>query len=86
MRDREVGSDTHFRASYSVDILPSAVKVGEGELSEVMLGKVHVDYCGTCHGIFLDRGELEEALVAVQSRDKTMTAQQVVAAAVSVAG
>jgi Zn-finger nucleic acid-binding protein len=58
----------------------------EGELSEVMLGKVHVDYCGTCHGIFLDRGELEDALVAVHARDKNMTAQQVVAAAISVAG
>lgn len=58
----------------------------EGELSEVMLGSVHVDYCGTCHGIFLDRGELEEALVAVQARDKSMTAGQVVAAAISAAG
>lgn len=59
-----------------------------GELTEVVLGTVHVDYCGTCHGIFLDRGELEEALVAVQARDKgsRMTAGQVVAAAISVAG
>jgi Zn-finger nucleic acid-binding protein len=32
-----------------------------------MLGKVHVDYCGTCHGIFLDRGELEQLLGAESS-------------------
>jgi Zn-finger nucleic acid-binding protein len=58
----------------------------EGVLSEVVLGSVHVDYCGTCHGIFLDRGELEEALVAVRARDKGATAKQVVAAAISAAG
>jgi len=57
-----------------------------GELSEATLGKVHVDYCETCHGIFLDRGELEEALIAVQARDKRTTAQQLVVAAASVAG
>jgi Zn-finger nucleic acid-binding protein len=58
----------------------------DGKLSEVVLGKVHVDYCGICHGIFLDRGELEEALTAVRSRDKAATARQVMAAAVSAAG
>lgn len=57
----------------------------DGRLSEVVLGSVHVDYCGTCHGIFLDRGELEEALVAVRARDKAATAKQVVAAAISAA-
>jgi Zn-finger nucleic acid-binding protein len=57
----------------------------EGKLSEVILGNVHVDYCGTCHGIFLDRGELEEALTAVRARDATATASQVFAAAVSAA-
>jgi Zn-finger nucleic acid-binding protein len=47
---------------------------------------VHVDYCGTCHGIFLDRGELEQAIEAVKERDRTTTGRQVVAAAVSGAG
>lgn len=58
----------------------------DGCLSEVVLGSVHVDYCDACHGIFLDRGELEEALAVVRARDKTATTQQVVAAAVSAAG
>lgn len=58
----------------------------EGSLSEVVLGSVHVDYCDVCHGVFLDRGELEGALVAVRSRDKTATAHQVVSAAASAAG
>src|SRR5689334_4834511 len=31
----------------------------DGTLTEVLLGNVHVDYCSSCHGIFLDRGELE---------------------------
>jgi Zn-finger nucleic acid-binding protein len=58
----------------------------DGKLSEVMLGAVHVDYCDRCHGIFLDRGELEEALAAVRERDAGATARQVFEAAVSVAG
>jgi len=57
----------------------------EGQLTEVVLGSVHVDYCESCHGIFLDRGELEEALVAVRARDQAATAKQVVAAAISAA-
>ena len=39
-----------------------------GTLKEVVLGPVHVDYCGKCHGIFLDRGELDEAVVAVRAK------------------
>ena len=39
-----------------------------GSLSEVMLGTVHVDYCNTCHGIFLDRGELQAAVEAVRAK------------------
>lgn len=57
----------------------------DGKLSEVVLGHVHVDYCGTCHGIFLDRGELEDALAAVRARDKAATARQILDAAVSAA-
>ena len=57
----------------------------DGTLSEVVLGSVHVDYCGKCHGIFLDRGELEEALVAVRGRDTAASLRQVVAAAASAA-
>src|SRR4029077_369673 len=56
-----------------------------GSLSGVVLGAVHVDYCGTCHGIFLDKGELEQAIEAVKERDRTTPARQV-AAAVSSAG
>jgi Zn-finger nucleic acid-binding protein len=26
---------------------------------------VHVDYCTKCHGVFLDKGELDEAVTAV---------------------
>ncbi len=57
----------------------------EGHLSEVMLGKVHVDYCGTCHGIFLDRGELQDAIDAVRAKDRNTSPSQVIAAAVSAA-
>ncbi len=57
----------------------------EGQLSEVLLGKVHVDYCGTCHGIFLDRGELEDAITAVRARERNTSPSEVIAAAISAA-
>ena len=56
-----------------------------GTLSEVVLGTVHVDYCGKCHGLFLDRGELEAAVQAVQARERTTSGQEVVIA-ISTAG
>ena len=36
-----------------------------GALKEVDLGPVHIEYCNKCHGIFLDRGELDEAVKVV---------------------
>lgn len=57
----------------------------DGKLDEVMLGSVHVDFCDSCQGLFLDRGELEEALRAVRERDTAATARHLVAAAVSAA-
>lgn len=67
--------------------IPTAIKVDcpacEGTLSEVTLGSVHVDYCGTCHGIFLDRGELQDAVAAVRAKNETATPQQVMAVAIS---
>ena len=48
----------------------------KGSLAEVLLGTVHVDYCGTCHGIFLDRGELQQAIDAVRARERDTTPDQ----------
>jgi len=56
-----------------------------GSLSEVMLGAVHVDYCNKCHGIFLDKGELEGAVKAVRERDR-QTSSHAVVIAISTAG
>jgi Zn-finger nucleic acid-binding protein len=39
-----------------------------GQLKEVVLGPVKVDYCALCHGIFLDRGELDQAVEAVRKK------------------
>jgi uncharacterized protein len=36
------------------------------QLQEIVLGPVHVDYCGKCHGVYLDRGELDQAVQAVK--------------------
>jgi Zn-finger nucleic acid-binding protein len=51
-----------------------------GTLTEVKLGPVHVDYCTKCHGVFLDKGELDSALAAV----KGSTVAQVLALSASV--
>jgi Zn-finger nucleic acid-binding protein len=53
-----------------------------GALKEVVLGPVHVDYCGKCHGVFLDRGELDQAVSAVSGS----TLRQVITLAGSMAG
>jgi Zn-finger nucleic acid-binding protein len=55
-----------------------------GSLAEVMLGKVRVDYCSRCQGIFLDKGELEEAIGAVRERDRNTSPESIVAAISSV--
>ena len=57
-----------------------------GTLSEVLLGALHVDSCGACHGVFLDRGELSGALAAVQARDRETKPHDVVLAISTVTG
>jgi Zn-finger nucleic acid-binding protein len=46
-----------------------------------VLGPVHVEYCDRCHGIFLDKGELDQAVQAVAGT----TVRQVITLAGSVA-
>jgi Zn-finger nucleic acid-binding protein len=52
-----------------------------GSLNVVKLGPITIEYCGKCHGIFLDRGELDEAVGAVAGT----TVKQVVTLAGSLA-
>jgi Zn-finger nucleic acid-binding protein len=52
-----------------------------GQLKEVVLGPVHVDYCTKCHGVFLDKGELDQAVQAV----KGSTLRQVITLAAGAA-
>ena len=52
-----------------------------GQLKEVKLGPVTIDYCAKCHGLFLDKGELDSAVKAVAGS----TVRQVIALAGSVA-
>jgi Zn-finger nucleic acid-binding protein len=56
-----------------------------GSLAEVLLGKVHVDYCNKCHGLFLDKGELEDAIEAVRVRERN-TSSHAIVIAISTAG
>ena len=50
----------------------------DGKLREMKLGAVTIEFCGSCNGIFLDKGELDQAIAAV---GKNMTVKQVLAAA-----
>jgi Zn-finger nucleic acid-binding protein len=52
-----------------------------GQLKEVDLGPVHIEYCGKCHVIFLDKGELDVAVKTVAGT----TVRQVLTLAGSVA-
>jgi uncharacterized protein len=49
----------------------------DGKLREMKLGPVTIEFCGACNGIFLDKGELDQAIAAVGS----MTVSQVLVAA-----
>jgi Zn-finger nucleic acid-binding protein len=48
-----------------------------GTLKEVKLGPINIEYCGKCHGIFLDKGELDAAVATV----KGTTVRQVLSVA-----
>jgi Zn-finger nucleic acid-binding protein len=61
LRSALVGSAAPDAASDTQNSCPAC----PGQLKEVVLGPVHVDYCTKCHGVFLDKGELDEAVKAV---------------------
>jgi uncharacterized protein len=50
-------------------------------MKEVTLGNIRIDFCSSCKGFFLDRGEIDGAIAAV--KDQKMTVAQIVAAVAS---
>jgi Zn-finger nucleic acid-binding protein len=48
-------------------------------MKEVTLGTIRIDFCPSCKGFFLDRGEIDGAIAAVSGQ--RMTVAQIVAAA-----
>ena len=77
LRTALTGSAAQEPASETTTSCPAC----PGSLNVVKLGPVNVEYCGKCHGIFLDRGELDQAVKAVSGT----TVKQVVTLAGSVA-
>jgi Zn-finger nucleic acid-binding protein len=75
LRTALTGASAPDEASETTNSCPAC----PGQLKEVVLGPVHVDYCTKCHGVFLDKGELDEAVAAV----KGSTLRQVIALAAS---
>lgn len=49
-----------------VSATQTACPVCPGKLSEVKLGRLQIDVCTRCRGVFLDKGEFEAALAAVR--------------------
>jgi Zn-finger nucleic acid-binding protein len=78
LRTALTGTQTPEPASDTTTACPAC----PGQLKVVTLGPLDIEYCGKCHGIFLDRGELDEAVKAVAGT----TVRQVVALAGAVAG
>lgn len=48
--------------------IPTECPSCEGQLREVVLGPIHVDFCTNCGGVFLDRGELDKGLEAAKGK------------------
>lgn len=48
--------------------LPTACVACAGQLREVVLGPIHVDFCPQCQGLWLDRGELDAGLLATKGQ------------------
>lgn len=61
--------------------LQTACPACPGRLKEVVLGPVHVDFCDTCGGLFLDRDELDQAMKAAAGHADVATVLRVAAAA-----
>jgi Zn-finger nucleic acid-binding protein len=77
LRNELTGGQDHAGVSETQTACPAC----PGTLTEVTLGQIKIEYCKRCHGVFLDKGELDAALVAV----KGSTIDQIVALAGSVA-
>ena len=63
-----IGARRHDGARSGVghdDVVPGLPRPAQ----RMDLGPVHIEYCGKCHGIFLDKGELDEAVKAVAGID-----------------
>ncbi len=73
LRTALVGSAAPEPASDTMTPCPAC----PGQLKEMKLGAVTIEFCGACSGIFLDKGELDQAIAAVGG----MSVKQVLAAA-----
>jgi uncharacterized protein len=73
LRNALTGSDKPEAASDTTTPCPAC----PGMLKEMKLGQVTIEFCPACSGIFLDKGELDQAIAAVGD----MTVSQILAAA-----
>jgi uncharacterized protein len=77
LRTALAGSAAQDAASETTTSCPAC----PGSLNVVVLGPINIEYCGKCHGIFLDKGELDEAVKAVSGS----TVRQVITLASNIA-
>jgi Zn-finger nucleic acid-binding protein len=72
------GSDKPEPASDTTTSCPAC----PGQLKQAKLGTVTIDFCADCYGLFLDKGELDQALRAAHG----FTLKQLLSAAGRVTG
>ncbi|HEV8323137.1 MAG TPA: zf-TFIIB domain-containing protein [Myxococcota bacterium] len=56
------------KAAATPSELTTACPACPGQLKEVVLGPIKVDFCGQCGGLWLDRGELDAGLAAARGQ------------------
>lgn len=60
--------------------LTTACVACSGKLREVILGPIHVDFCPQCHGLWLDRGELDAGLTSTKGKSDVASLLKLAAA------
>jgi Zn-finger nucleic acid-binding protein len=84
--DKEVSSLREMLATIAgAQSAPSDAKAAcpacPGQLKEVPLGPILIDFCTRCRGLFLDRGELDTAIATIKDKKATVASLVTAAAA-----
>ena len=57
---QEHRQETMAERQRGVEIMGRCPKCQEGQVNERLMDGMVIDYCGSCHGLFFDHGELKQ--------------------------